>query len=85
MNSGEYLRGLLDAFEQGDLAFEQFSRDFSDTYTESDGLTDAEVTLYGPIHEKLEWTGAAPPPEDRAYGWIDPSEFRQWLHSYRRR
>jgi hypothetical protein len=85
MAAGEHLHALLDAFERHELAFEQFSRDFSNTYTEGEDLTDEEVTLYGPVHEKLEWTSAAPPPEDRAWGWMDPNGFRNWLRSYRHR
>jgi hypothetical protein len=80
--AGKHLRALLDAFEQRELPFDEFARHFSDTYTESSDLNDEELTLYGPVHEKLEWTSAAPPPEDRAWGWVDPSEFRAWLYSY---
>jgi len=42
-------------------------------------LDDPEIARYGPIHERLEWTADSPPAADRAWGWMDPEEFRAWL------
>jgi hypothetical protein len=77
----EELEALLDAFQRGDIPFDVFSSRFSDTYIENaDQLPDDDRTsLYDAIHEQLEWTAEAPPDADRAWGWIDPNEFRVWL------
>lgn len=82
----EKLDSLLDRFQQGVLPFEKFSREFSETYTDNaDQLPDEQTTqMYDAIHERLEWTTDSPPKEDRAWGWIDQSEFREWLTSVRK-
>jgi hypothetical protein len=77
----EKLESLIVAFEEGRLSFDDFSRDFSDTYLDgADQLPDSEETrMFDSVHERLEWTTASPPDEDRVYGWSDPSDFREWL------
>lgn len=78
--AGDRLGKLIDAFTRGVMHFREFSHDFSETYTEEgEHLDDSEITLYGPVHERLEWTTESPPAADRAWGWMDPTEFREWL------
>ena len=79
------LESLIKSFEAGTLPFEDFSREFSDTYLDgAEDLPDSDATrMFDAIHERLEWTTASPPAEDRAYGWGDPSDFRKWLASLR--
>ena len=86
MRLEEQLESLLAAFQSGTLSFDDFSRAFSDAYLDgADDLPETDHTrLFDAIHERLEWTTAAPPDEDRAWGWGDPSDFRKWLTSVRR-
>ena len=80
---GAKLEQLIRAFVGGLMLFPEYSRDFSETYIEQgEGLDDAEITLYGPVHERLEWTIESPPAADRAWGWIEPTELREWLVSH---
>ena len=85
MTLEQHLESLLSSFENGTLPFDDFSRQFSDTYLDrADELPDNEQTrLFDAIHERLEWTADDPPGEDRAWGWGDPSDFRAWLASVR--
>lgn len=80
------LEALLDSYERGELSFDRFSQDFSDAYIDNaDELPEDSTTrLYEAIHEQLEWTTDSPPASDRAWGWKDPTEFREWLVSVRR-
>lgn len=77
---------MIVSFEDGRLSFDDFSREFSDAYLDgADRLPDTEKTrMFDSIHERLEWTAASPPDEDRVYGWGDPSDFREWLAVVRR-
>ncbi|MEO8380738.1 MAG: hypothetical protein ABI779_13830 [Acidobacteriota bacterium] len=79
------LDSLIVSFEDGSLSFNDFSQEFSDKYIErAEELPDSPKTrMFDSIHERLEWTTEAPPDEDRAYGWGNPLDFREWLASIR--
>lgn len=74
---------MIDDFLTGCIVFdafaERYSRHFIDEMPEG-ALDSAEVAWFGAVHEKLEWTSAAPDSEARQYGWVDVAQFREWLH-----
>ena len=79
------LESLIASYESGTMSFDEFSQRFSDTYLDrAEEPPDNQLTrMFDSIHERLEWTTASPPEEDRAFGWGDPCDFRGWLASIR--
>lgn len=77
------LQWMVDKFLREQWDFATLDREFSDYYVDdlSDAadLTDGQWELYSRTHERLEWTAHDPDPEERDSGWIDESEFRDWL------
>ena len=81
-NYRESLLQMIEKFLDGRLSFEQFEEQYYPFYVDAvpDGaLSDSEAAFFGTVQERLDWTAEAPPPEDRAYGWINRSEYRDWL------
>jgi len=63
-------------------SFEEFQRAYSTFFIDEipeTGLSSIEIEFYGAIHEKAEWTTLAPTMEERKYGWMTPTEFKEWL------
>lgn len=79
---------LADSFLACKLTFDDFqaaySRRFIDEMPDA-ALSSEELDYFGQIHEKAEWTSAAPPESDRKDGWLDIDEFKQWLAQHRRK
>ena len=77
----------MDAFLSGQLSFPEFQAAYAAYYIDEEADADfspAEIDHYGGVHEKAEWTSVSPPIEDRKYGWINTSEFREWLAVHER-
>jgi hypothetical protein len=77
---------MIDRFLSGVWTYDQFYSSyyvyFSDVLTD-DALTDRELTFFGAVHEKMDFTDENPDDESRSYGWIDVREFRDWLRGVR--
>ena len=44
-----------------------------------DALNDIDFEFFADIQEKLDWVSENPNEEERKYGWINHSEFIEWL------
>lgn len=42
-------------------------------------LNDNDNEFFADIQEKLDWVSESPNEEERGYGWINHSEFIEWL------
>jgi hypothetical protein len=76
------LDSIIESYLNALLTFEEFQRAYSKCYADDEAdanFRPDEVDHYGSVHEKAEWTVAAPTAEDRGYGYLNPSEFRAWL------
>jgi len=81
------LEALVEAFRAKRLDLTGFQREYSACYADENadaGFTPEQVDFYGTIHEKAEWTTAAPSSEARSYGWLDEDGFRAWLEAHLR-
>jgi hypothetical protein len=78
----EDLDALIERFLAGELPFAAFQRAYAHRFIDENACAEfsvEEVDHYGAVHEKAEWTSPSPTAEDRAYGWINPAEFKWWL------
>ncbi|MDZ4259570.1 MAG: hypothetical protein U0974_09125 [Gemmatimonadales bacterium] len=76
---------LITIYLNGGSTFDSFQRDYSriliDDAVDADFSMD-EIDYYGDVHEKAEWTAEDLLEEERAVGWIDESQFREWLQAH---
>ena len=82
------LDSIVRDFENGRLNFRDFQAAYSACYADENAdaeFTPSEVEYYGAIHERAEWTTAAPTPEESGYGWLNEDGFRAWLTEHTRR
>jgi len=81
----EALDRLIDGYLGGSMPFEAFAAGYAGSFiTLPDAAfpsVEAEV-WYGVLHERIEWTAPAPPPETRELGWMSVDDFRGWLGAY---
>lgn len=76
------LDGLIGGYLAGEIPFETLEARFSPCYLflPDAAFPDVETEVwYGVVHERVEWTTAAPSPEQKAFGWMSVGEFRAWL------
>jgi hypothetical protein len=86
LDSKTKLVQLIDAFLAGGMGFPAFQEAYSKHFIDEmpdDALSPDELGLFGEVHEKAEWTAPKPPKDDRAHGWMDIGEFREWLRNRR--
>lgn len=79
------LDSLVHDFQTKRMTLRNFQRAYSACF--ADENADAEFSpeegeYYGQIHEKAEWTAAAPTAEERGFGWLDEQGFRSWLAAH---
>jgi hypothetical protein len=75
---------LIEAFLAGRIDFLAFQKAYSRIFIDEipEGvLPSNELSFFGDIHEKAEWTTSNPPQQDRTNGWIDERQFREWLRT----
>lgn len=75
---------LIDGYLAGTIPFDTLQAQFAPCYLflPDEAFPDVETEVwYGVVHERIEWTGAAPSPRDRAFGWTSIDEFRAWLQT----
>lgn len=80
------LLALIDEFLAGTLTFDDLERRFTDYFIDEmrdDDISAGCFDFFSRVHEKLSWTGPDVDEASRGYGWIDPTEFSQWLSSQR--
>lgn len=78
---------IMAAFLGGAMSFEEFQHRYSACYIDEEAdaaFSPEEVDHYGAVHDKAEWTTQAPTAEERGYGWVTPTEFREWLTVHER-
>ncbi|HEX6372718.1 MAG TPA: hypothetical protein VF006_27605 [Longimicrobium sp.] len=83
-DSLDTLDRLIDGFLAGSITFQTLESRFAPCYLfmPEEAFADVETEVwYGVIHERIEWTSAAPSPEERAFGWISIDDFRAWLRT----
>lgn len=81
----QYLRNLIDEYLTESIEFDDFAHRYSSYFIDEmdDGeLDDDELEWYGAVHERAEWTDVAPDPESRSDGWMDVTQFRDWLRTH---
>ncbi len=82
------LDGLVRDFQTKQMSLRDFQRAYSACFADENAdakFSPAEVDHYGQIHEKAEWTAAAPSAEERSFGWLDEQGFRSWLEAHMKR
>lgn len=82
MDSRAELFALIDRVLAGQVTPDEFENAFYSLYfdeTPDSALTEREREFVGDVCEKLDFTGSAPDAESRQYGWVDYSEFVDWL------
>lgn len=80
------LTNFVDEFLAGKQSFDSFQHDFAACFIDEvpeNELTPEMAEQFGAIHEKIEWTTAAPTTEERSYGWLDVDDFTRWLQAFR--
>lgn len=85
-DSLDTLDRLIDGYLAGSIPFQTLESQFSPAYLfmPDDAFPDVETEVwYGVIHERIEWTSAAPTEEEKAFGWMSVDEFRAWLETTR--
>lgn len=85
-DSLDTLDRLIDGFLAGSIPFATLESRFAPAYLfmPEEAFPDVETEVwYGVIHERIEWTSAAPSDEEKAFGWMSIDEFRAWLESTR--
>jgi hypothetical protein len=86
----QVLRGLVSAFRQGRLRFDEFYKQFYFRFADNDDLTpeslgDKDWALFSAIHEKLDFVAESPDAISRRDGWTSAEEFKEWLEELLRR
>ena len=77
------LDSLIEQVQSGRKSVKDFQQAYSDLFVSGDAsFSEKAVDYYGTIHEKAEWTAAAPSKEDRGHGWMDEKQFLEWLRSW---
>lgn len=81
-DSLDTLDRLIGGFLAGSLPFETLEAQYAPCYLfmPDDAFADVETEVwYGVVHERIDWTRAAPSDEERTFGWVSIDEFRAWL------
>ena len=80
------LKTLVDGYLARQMSFDEFAARYSTSFIDEmpdSALNETELEVFGAVHEKAEWTSAAPSSEERGYGWKDVDEFTSWLRGHR--
>jgi hypothetical protein len=83
-DSLDTLDRLLADYLAGSIPFQTLEARFGPCYLflPEEAFPDVETEVwYGVVHERIEWTSAAPSPEEKAFGWMSIDDFRAWLQS----
>ena len=82
VDHGRALTGMIDRLLSGGMPFEAFAREFYDYYIETlpdEALTDQQRDFLFEVQQRLDWTTESPTEEERKFGWMDRSEYLDWL------
>ena len=83
MDSKDQLLAMIDRLVGGEWTVPEFETHFYFFYldqVENDAISnDRDADFFDMVHEKLDWTDAAPDVESRREGWIDHAEYRDWV------
>ena len=84
MKIAEKLDAAIDGLLSGGLSVEAFQADFEKLYFSAgdEELTVDQELYYGQIFEKSERTRLNPPPKDAKSGYLNPSQFKEFLKGY---
>jgi hypothetical protein len=78
----DFLLGLINELLSGALSVSEFRDRYYYYYLENipdDGISDSDRVFFGLVQENLDWTAADPDPIARKYGWMNHTEFIEWL------
>lgn len=82
MNTRDNLYAAIRKAADGKSSYEVFQREFYEYYhmrVSRSELTEAENEFFSVVSEKFDFTGEKPTNEDRGDGYVDFTEFVQWL------
>ena len=83
MDPKDQLLDMIDRLVSGEWTVPEFETHYYLFYldqVEVDAIpNDRDADFFDLVHERLDWTDAAPNIESRRDGWIDHAEYREWL------